>query len=165
MDEIQKSTTESVEDENLVALCRCNNCGSILIDHNPQVNARTYNPALADGELKQFTNLSGNGVSHDIIYFWGCPNCGTDDYLDDIQETELNDEKEPKEEHYVNEVEGVIISRSLLADYGYDPELPTGNQMRIIAKELLEYWGVSGGYKDALASTMQSMFDIRSNDK
>lgn len=157
MDEIQKSTTESVEDENLVALCRCNNCGSILIDHNPQVNARTYNPALADGELKQFTNLSGNGVSHDIIYFWGCPNCGTDDYLDDIQETELNDEKETPKKRCVNEVEGVIISRSLLADYGYDPDLVSDDELKRVAVLLLEYWGTSGGFKRALEYTLSQI--------
>ena len=52
------------------------------------------------------------------------------------------------------EIEGVIISRELLAEYGYDPDQPTDEQMQIIANKLLEYWGMSGGFKDALASIM-----------
>lgn len=84
MDEIQKNTAATpVEVENLVELCRCNNCGSILVDHNPQVNTRKYDPVLADGELKLFTDLSGNEIWHDVEYFWGCPNCRTDSYLTD----------------------------------------------------------------------------------
>lgn len=63
------------------------------------------------------------------------------------------------------EVQGVVISRSLLADHGYDPNLPTKEQMKTIARELLEYWSVSGGFEDALASTMQSMFGIGDEDE
>ena len=63
------------------------------------------------------------------------------------------------------EVQGVVISRSLLADHGYDPNLPTKEEMTIISRELLEYWDVSGGFEDALASTMQSMFGIGGEDE
>ena len=63
------------------------------------------------------------------------------------------------------EVQGVVISRSLLADHGYDPNLPTKEQMKTIARELLEYWSVNGGFEDALASTMQSMFGIEDEDE
>jgi|GEM_PF-1694666 hypothetical protein len=63
------------------------------------------------------------------------------------------------------EVQGVVISRSLLADNGYDPGLPTKEQMEIIAHEMLEHWGVSGGFKDALASTMKNLFGIGSEDE
>lgn len=63
------------------------------------------------------------------------------------------------------EIQGVVISRSLLAEHGYDPNLPSKEQMRIIAGELLEYWRVSGGFKDALASTMQNMFDTETNEE
>lgn len=59
----------------------------------------------------------------------------------------------------VHEVRGVIISRALLEEYGYDGDLPTDEQIQTIADELLEYWGVSDGFKDALASTMSNMFD------
>ena len=58
------------------------------------------------------------------------------------------------------EVLGVIISRSLLAEYGYDPNIPTKEQMQIIANEMLEYWGVSDGFEKALACTMKGMFGI-----
>ena len=35
-------------------------------------------------ELKTFTDLSDNEVNHDINYSIGCPNCETDDYLQNI---------------------------------------------------------------------------------
>ena len=56
------------------------------------------------------------------------------------------------EEHRINEIKGVIISRALLKEYGYD-----GNG-------LLEYWGVSDGFKEALASTMENMFGVKAKD-
>lgn len=62
------------------------------------------------------------------------------------------------------EILGVVISRSLLTEHGYDPNLPSKEQMQTIARELLEYWVESEGFEDALSSTMQSMFDIGSND-
>lgn len=58
-----------------------------------------------------------------------------------------------------HEIRGVIISRALLEEYGYDGDQPTDEQMQIIADELLEHWAVSNGFKDALASTMSNMFD------
>ena len=60
---------------------------------------------------------------------------------------------------------GIIISRLLLAEYGYDPDLPSKEEMEIIARELLEYWGMSGRFKDALASTMKNLFGIGSEDE
>lgn len=59
----------------------------------------------------------------------------------------------------IHEVKGIIISRALLEEYGYDGDQPTDEQMQIIADELLEHWAVSNGFKDALASTMSNMFD------
>lgn len=59
----------------------------------------------------------------------------------------------------IHEVKGVIISRALLEEYGYDGDLPTDEQLQTIADELLEHWAVSSGFKDALASTMSNMFD------
>lgn len=68
-----------------------------------------------------------------------------------------------EEKHKINEVKGVIVSRALLDEYGYDGDMLTDGQMQVIADELLEYWGVSGGFKDALASTMSDMFGIGAN--
>lgn len=66
-----------------------------------------------------------------------------------------------EKEHKVNEAKGIIVSRILLKEYGYDGDMPTDGQMQAIANELLEYWGVSGGFEDALASTMSSMFGVK----
>lgn len=59
----------------------------------------------------------------------------------------------------INEIKGVIISRSLLEEYGYDGDMPTDEQLQIIADKLLSYWGESDGFRDALNSTMSNMFN------
>ena len=69
------------------------------------------------------------------------------------------------EEHRINEIKGVIISRALLKEYGYDGDMPTDKQMQVIGNGLLEYWGVSDGFKEALASTMENMFGVKAKDK
>jgi hypothetical protein len=78
------SEYEMKEDPNGAEMCRCNNCDSILIDENPRSDAKRYATAYADGCLQQFVDMSDNGVSHDIRYLWGCPNCKTDEYLTDL---------------------------------------------------------------------------------
>ena len=60
----------------------------------------------------------------------------------------------------INEVTGVIISRALLEEYGYDGDMPSDEEMRTIADELLEYWGESDGFRDALRSTMSNLYGI-----
>ena len=60
----------------------------------------------------------------------------------------------------INEVTGVIISRSLLEEYGYDSDMPSDEEMQTIADELLEYWGESDGFRDALRSTMSNLYGI-----
>lgn len=67
-------------------------------------------------------------------------------------------------EYKINEVKGVIISRPLLKEYGYDGNMPTDEQMQTIGDGLLEYWGVSNGFRDALASTMKNMFDVKAKN-
>lgn len=67
---------------------------------------------------------------------------------------------EKVEKHKVHEIQGVIISRALLEEYGYDGDQPTDEQMQVIADELLEHWAASNGFKDALASTMSNMFRV-----
>ncbi len=34
------------------------------------------------------------------------------------------------EEHRINEIKGVIISRALLKEYGYDGDMPTDKQLQ-----------------------------------
>lgn len=60
----------------------------------------------------------------------------------------------------IDEIKGVIISRSLLEEYGYDGDMPSDEQLETIAEELLSYWGESNGFRDALRSTMSNMFGI-----
>ena len=58
----------------------------------------------------------------------------------------------------------MVISRALLNEYGYDGNMPTDEQMQMIADELLEYWGVSGCFKDALDSTMSNIFGVEAEE-
>lgn len=60
----------------------------------------------------------------------------------------------------VEEVEKIIISRNLLEEYGYDGNMPTNEQLEMIADELLGYWQVSDGFEDALRHTMKQMFNV-----
>lgn len=66
-----------------INLCKCNHCGNILIDENPQINAPLY-------DLKDYPNALGMvWVSVDInnseTDYLACPVCLTDGYLvDDI---------------------------------------------------------------------------------
>ena len=60
----------------------------------------------------------------------------------------------------INEVTGVIISRALLDEYGFDGDMPTDEEMQTIADELPEYWGESDGFRDALRSTMSNLYGI-----
>lgn len=59
-------------------LCKCNNCNSLFIDHNPQVDAIEF---MDDPGIDELVQLTDDGDT-----FWGCPNCLTDDYLTDITE-------------------------------------------------------------------------------
>ena len=42
--------------------------------------------------------------------------------------------------------------------------MPTDKQMQVIGNGLLEYWGVSDGFKEALASTMENMFGVKAKE-
>ena len=54
-------------------LCKCNKCDNILIDKNPQVDAKKFQLKGNEKELIKVNNE-----------FWGCPECLTDDYLIDL---------------------------------------------------------------------------------
>ena len=57
-------------------LCKCNNCGSILIDENPQTDAKQYQLSGNENRLIWIEDKDGP--------FWACPECKTDKYLMDI---------------------------------------------------------------------------------
>lgn len=60
-------------------VCKCNNCDAILIDKNPQTDA--VEQKLKGTELDMV--LLNDGTEDKPDWFWGCPNCLTDGYLDD----------------------------------------------------------------------------------
>ena len=62
-----------------VNLCMCNNCGNVLIDHNPQVNAQ-----LIEVELSEHDELIQDNEIKGMEGAWICPNCKTDSYLSDL---------------------------------------------------------------------------------
>ena len=55
-------------------LCKCNMCDTILIDKNPQVDAKKIEIHSEMNVLLMEKNEDG---------YWVCPNCNTDDYLSD----------------------------------------------------------------------------------
>jgi phage-related protein len=70
-------------------LCKCNNCELILVDKNPQINAKEQ--AVFKDKNNQWVNLENIEVA-DMEYledkngdnFWACPVCEVDDFLIDI---------------------------------------------------------------------------------
>ena len=60
-------------------LCKCNNCDSILIDRNPQVNATKFE--VPDNALEMA--MISSTLEIDANLFWACPICLTDEYLND----------------------------------------------------------------------------------
>ena len=63
-------------------VCKCNNCGNILIDENPQTGADKFQ--LTGSELRMekfFLELNGSPADG----YWGCPECCTDSFLTDIE--------------------------------------------------------------------------------
>lgn len=59
-------------------LCICNKCNTIMFDENPNVlsEKREVTSDMIVHEMKQFEDEKG--------YFWGCPECETDDCLRDF---------------------------------------------------------------------------------
>lgn len=62
-----------------VNLCICNNCGSMLIDHNPQVNAQ-----MSEVDTSKYDELIIDNNIKGMEGAWICPNCKTDSYLADL---------------------------------------------------------------------------------
>ncbi|MCS2443109.1 hypothetical protein NXX09_24225 [Bacteroides uniformis] len=68
------------------------------------------------------------------------------------------------EEHRINEIKGVIISRALLKEYGYDGDMPTDKQMQVIGNGLLEYLGRKRRFQGSPRHTMENMFGVKAKD-
>lgn len=56
--------------------------------------------------------------------------------------------------HQENEINGVIISRLLLDQYGYDSDSITDDELQEVANLMLVHWTESGGFKAALEFAM-----------
>ena len=57
-------------------LCKCNNCGTVMIDENPQINAKKKKVTGKVVFMEYF--------KEDDMYYLGCPKCKTDEFLTDI---------------------------------------------------------------------------------
>lgn len=57
-------------------LCKCNNCGALLIDENPQLDAIELPLQGNEEQMERLEDEDGG--------FWGCPHCKTDEYLVDL---------------------------------------------------------------------------------
>lgn len=56
-------------------LCKCNNCGNVFIDKNPQIDA-----LLHEVKIGEYEQLRRNNTEQT----WDCPVCNTDGYLVDM---------------------------------------------------------------------------------
>lgn len=66
-------------------LCQCNNCGTIMYDGNPRANQRGYTQSDIDS-CKKLQNIKDMAMIRDGgAYYWGCPECNTDQYLRDYE--------------------------------------------------------------------------------
>lgn len=62
-------------------LCKCINCGNIMIDKNPDEQPKFKTDNLVIVEMADI-EIFKNGLTHD--HFVGCPVCMTDIYLIDV---------------------------------------------------------------------------------
>lgn len=64
-------------------LCKCNNCGLVMIDQNPQIGATLYELTGKEVQMQYIPGLTKN-ENQEKEYFWACPKCLVDDYLTDL---------------------------------------------------------------------------------
>ena len=57
-------------------LCKCNNCDTILLDQNPQINQPLVEVPKVTLGMVQLEDEGG--------FFWACPKCSTDSFLKDV---------------------------------------------------------------------------------
>lgn len=78
-------------------LCKCNNCGTVMIDQNPQTN--TPELEVPDNATDmQFIDESEGG-------YWACPICEDDGYLMDItEESQLPAPSTPVEDKQTEDI-------------------------------------------------------------
>lgn len=59
--------------QEMAQLCKCGNCDAVMYDENP------------DGQPEVVVPKGVLNMTKDERGFWACPNCGTDEYLQDVE--------------------------------------------------------------------------------
>jgi hypothetical protein len=59
-----------------ISICKCCNCGTILVDKNPQADSIKVTPSGREEQMVRLKDKHGESR-------WCCPNCETDAYLSD----------------------------------------------------------------------------------
>jgi hypothetical protein len=97
-------------------LCKCNKCGSILLDKNPQVDAKLHTLTGTEIEMQWMGGgiTDGDGESDGI--YWACPICLSDGYLQGIDvpitfETLRNDLYEQRINEVMNGVNADLTKK------------------------------------------------------
>jgi hypothetical protein len=75
VDDMDRLYEKHAETRDMVNLCKCNMCGAILVDTNPQVDAKLY-PYEGQLSTEHMVDEEGGLI--------GCPVCKTDAYLQDL---------------------------------------------------------------------------------
>ena len=63
-------------------LCRCNMCDSLLFDENHGEDSILIDVTTIDEPIDHMIQFHDGSK-----FYWGCPNCSTDNYLVDITDT------------------------------------------------------------------------------
>ncbi len=87
-DTLEELINENKSTDEGVNLCKCNRCDLVMLDANPQINAPKYKVNVFNfADMKYLKDNGGD-------YFFGCPNCESDEYLtDEISEKDLVESK------------------------------------------------------------------------
>ena len=63
-------------------LCKCNNCNTVMFDENPSSQPKLEAPS-GTVNMKKFEDTEEGDLERS--FFWGCPECETDEYLQDVE--------------------------------------------------------------------------------
>jgi len=87
METIKYAPEQNIGTQETATLCKCNNCGKILIDENPQTGAPKFE-LTGDEETMEYFEEADE-------FFYGCPKCKTDAFLMDLQDVVNQQTEQP----------------------------------------------------------------------
>jgi hypothetical protein len=96
-------------------------------------------------------------------YAYQCLECDEDFYAFEVLDSAPT-EQQTQTHGEDKEIQRTIISRSILADNGYNDETLSDQDLETIADALIDYWVVSDGFDDALESTLRD-YGIEKNEE